>query len=92
MPSGDSTQAGADVGPILEGDRGRMTMLAEVVDAVIGIDTHRDSHEVEIADAAGKTIATMRIGNDSGGFAQLLAAIAEVAPGAPGGGLGRGQP
>ena len=56
-------------------------MLAEVVDAVIGIDTHRDSHEVEIADAAGKPIATMRIGNDSAGFAQLLAAIAQVAPG-----------
>jgi hypothetical protein len=33
-----------------------MTMLAEVVDAVIGIDTHRDSHEVEIADAAGRPI------------------------------------
>src|SRR5271170_5847352 len=58
-----------------------MTMLAEVVDAVIGIDTHRDTHEVEIADPAGKQIAVMRIGNDSGGFAQLLAAIAEVAPG-----------
>ena len=58
-----------------------MTMLAEVVDAVIGIDTHRDSHEVEIADAAGKPVAAMRISNDSGGFAQLLAAIAEVAPG-----------
>jgi hypothetical protein len=29
-----------------------MTMLAEVVDAVIGIDTHRDSHELEIADRA----------------------------------------
>ena len=56
-------------------------MLAEVVDAVIGIDTHRDSHEVEIADAAGKPIATMRIGNDSAGFAQLLAAIAKLAPG-----------
>ena len=28
-------------------------MLAEVVDAVIGIDTHRDSHEVEIAVPAG---------------------------------------
>jgi hypothetical protein len=26
-----------------------MTMLTEVVDAVIGIDTHRDSHEVEMA-------------------------------------------
>jgi transposase len=56
-------------------------MLAEVVDAVIGIDTHRDSHEVEIADAAGKPIAALRIGNDSAGFAQLLAAVAEVAPG-----------
>ena len=58
-----------------------MTMLAEAVDAVIGIDTHRDTHEVEIADPAGKPIAVMRIGNDSAGFAQLLAAIAEVAPG-----------
>lgn len=36
-------------------------MLAEVVDAVIGIDTHRDSHEVEIADAAGRPIRAMRI-------------------------------
>jgi transposase len=58
-----------------------MTMLTEVVDAVIGIDTHRDSHEVEIADAAGKPIATMRIGNDSAGFTQLLAEVAKVVPG-----------
>jgi transposase len=58
-----------------------MTMLAEVVDAVIGIDTHRDTHEIEIADATGKPIAAMQVGNDSGGFAQLLAAIAELAPG-----------
>ena len=56
-------------------------MLAETVDAVIGIDTHRDSHEVEVADPAGKPIAAMRIGNDSAGFARLLAVIAEVAPG-----------
>jgi transposase len=58
-----------------------MTMLAEVADAVIGIDTHRDTHEVEIADVAGKPLAAMRIGNDSAGFARLLAAIAEAAPG-----------
>src|SRR5215468_3442651 len=58
-----------------------MTMLAEAIDAVIGIDTHRDNHEVEIADPAGKPIAVMRIGNDSAGFSQLLAAIAEVVPG-----------
>jgi transposase len=56
-------------------------MLAEVVDAVIGTGTHRDSHEVEIADAAGKPIITMQVSNDSGGFARLLAAIAKVAPG-----------
>ena len=56
-------------------------MLAETVDAVIGIDTHRDSHEAEIADSTGQPIAAMRIGNDSAGFTQLLAAIAEVVPG-----------
>jgi transposase len=58
-----------------------MTMLAEVVDAVIGIDTHRDSHNVEIADPAGKPIAAMQVSNDSAGFAQLLAAIAKLVPG-----------
>jgi hypothetical protein len=56
-------------------------MVAEVVDAVIGVDTHRDSHEVEIADPTGTPIATMRIGNDSAGFTQLLAAVAELVPG-----------
>ena len=58
-----------------------MSMLAEVVGAVIGDRHPRDTHEAEIADAAGKPIRVMRIGNDSGGFAQLLDAIAEVAPG-----------
>jgi transposase len=58
-----------------------MTMLTEVVDAVIGTGTHRDTHEAVIADAAGKPVTVMRIGNDSAGFARLLAAIAEVAPG-----------
>jgi transposase len=56
-------------------------MLAEVVDAVIGVDTHRDSHEVEIADPRGTPLATLRISNDSAGFTQLLAAVAELAPG-----------
>src|SRR5215469_13886894 len=58
-----------------------MTMLAEAVDAIIGIDTHRVSHEVEIADPAGKPIATMQVSNDSAGFARVLDAIAEMAPG-----------
>jgi transposase len=58
-----------------------MTMLAEVVDAVIGTGTHRDTDEVEIADPAGKPIAALQIANDSAGFARLLAAIAKVVPG-----------
>jgi transposase len=36
---------------------------------------------VEIADAAGRPITTMRIGNDSAGFTQLLATITDLAPG-----------
>jgi len=58
-----------------------MVMLAETVDAVIGIDTHRDTHEVEIADPAGRPITVMQIGNDSAGFTRLLATIATAAPG-----------
>ena len=56
-------------------------MVAEMVDAVIGIDTHRDSHEVEIADPRGTPIAMLRISNDSAGLTRLLAAVAELAPG-----------
>ena len=58
-----------------------MTMLAETVDAVIGIDTHRDTHEVEIADPAGRPIAVLQIGNDSAGFARLLARSPRWRPG-----------
>lgn len=58
-----------------------MPSLAELVDAVIGVDTHRDTHEAEIADATGSPIATLKISNDSAGFAELLTWIAEHAPG-----------
>jgi transposase len=56
-------------------------MLAEVVDAVVGIDTHRDTHEIELADRTGIPIATTTIGNDSAGFADLLEWITTHAPG-----------
>jgi hypothetical protein len=42
-------------------------MLAEVVDAVVGVDTHRDTHEVEIALPTGTPIATHQFSNDSAG-------------------------
>ena len=56
-------------------------MLAECVDAVVGVDTHRDTHEVEIAYPSGIPIATITISNDSSGYAELLAWIFAHAPG-----------
>lgn len=56
-------------------------MLAELVDAVVGVDTHRDTHEVEIALPTGVAIGTRRIRNDSSGFAELLGWIVDRAPG-----------
>jgi transposase len=58
-----------------------MPMLAEHVDAVVGADTHRDTHELEIAHPTGAVIATCTIPNTSRGFAGALAWIAEHAPG-----------
>jgi hypothetical protein len=34
-------------------------MLAELVDAIIGVDTHRDTHEVDIAFTTGSPIASL---------------------------------
>jgi transposase len=56
-------------------------MLAELVDAVVGIDTHRDTHEAEIAHPTGMPIATCQVSNDSTGYAELLAWILDHAPG-----------
>lgn len=56
-------------------------MLAEVVDAVIGGDTHRDTHALEMTAPSGVTIATLSIRNDDAGYADALAWIAEHAPG-----------
>ena len=41
-------------------------MLADEVDAVIGGDTHRDSHALEMAAPNGGTIGTLAIGNGVG--------------------------
>jgi transposase len=56
-------------------------MLAELVDAVVGVDTHRDTHQVEIAHPTATPIATCTISNDSTGYAELLAWILDHAPG-----------
>jgi hypothetical protein len=56
-------------------------MLADVVDAVVGGDTHRDTHTLALTAPSGVAIAGLSIGNDAAGFAEALAWIAEHAPG-----------
>ncbi len=56
-------------------------MLADLIDAVIGVDTHRDTHYAEIAHPSGAPITTCSISNDSAGYAQLLSWAFEHAPG-----------
>lgn len=58
-----------------------MAMLAEHVDAVIGVDTHRDTHTLEIAAPSGAPIAALTVGNDPAGYAAALGWAAEHAPG-----------
>lgn len=58
-----------------------MTMLAGVAGAVVGGDTHRDTHALEMLAPNGTTIAALAISNDDDGFAEAIAWIAENAPG-----------
>jgi transposase len=58
-----------------------VAMLAEMVDAVIGVDTHRDFHQVEIARPSGAVIATRTFTNHRAGHAEALAWIFAHAPG-----------
>lgn len=82
MPFGDSTQAGTDHNPVTGKEtRAAMPMVAEVVDAVVGGDTHKDTHTLEMLSPVGATIATLLIDNDDAGFAAVLDWIAEHAPG-----------
>lgn len=58
-----------------------MTTVADVVDAVIGGDTHRDTHTLEMCTPTGVTVSTITVTNTDAGFADALAWIAEWAPG-----------
>jgi transposase len=59
-----------------------MPIVADIVDAVVGGDTHADTHTLEIVAApAGAVIATITVDNDTGGFTDVIAWIAEHAPG-----------
>jgi transposase len=58
-----------------------MSMLADLVDAVIGGDTHKDTHTLEMSSPTGAVIATTTIGNTAAGYAEAISWIAAHAPG-----------
>ncbi len=46
-----------------------MPMLAELIDAVVGVDTHRDTHQVDIALPNAAPITLTTVSNDTTGYA-----------------------
>ncbi len=58
-----------------------MPMSAEVVDAIVGVNTHHGTHEVQISSPAGTPIAAVSISRDQAGYTDLLTWIMEHAPG-----------
>jgi transposase len=58
-----------------------MPMLEGQVDAVIGVDTHRDRHAAALLDPNGGVRATREVPSDQAGHARLLQLANEQAPG-----------
>lgn len=56
-------------------------MLADQVDHVIGIDTHRDTHAVAVCSPSGAVLAETTIAADVFGYRRLLRFAATAAPG-----------
>jgi len=58
-----------------------MSMLADTVDAVIGVDTHTDTHTACLLDRLGRQVAIITVPADPRGLRRLLAWAARHAPG-----------
>jgi transposase len=58
-----------------------MAMLADTADAVIGADTHTDTHTACLVDRLGRQLAVITVPADPGGCRQLLAWARRHAPG-----------
>jgi transposase len=56
-------------------------MLEGKIDAVIGVDTHRDAHTAAILDRNGGLIAQLEVPSSRAGYATLLGLVIERAPG-----------
>ena len=49
-----------------------MPMLADTVDAVIGVDTHTDTHTAAVVTPLGGCVAVLQVTADAAGYAQLI--------------------
>ena len=58
-----------------------MGMLADRVDYVIGVDTHRDSHSLAVCEPSGAVTAEATVAADAFGYRRLLRFAREHAPG-----------
>jgi transposase len=58
-----------------------MPIVADFADAVVGGDTHKDSHTLEMLAPSGARIAAVTVSNDGDGFARAIAWIGEHASG-----------
>jgi len=59
-----------------------MTIVADQVDAVIGVDTHTDTHSAALVTSLGAVLAERTVPASPTGYAQLIAWATEHAPGA----------
>lgn len=58
-----------------------MPVLAETIDAVVGGDTHRDTHTLVMCAPSGVVLSTVTIANSDAGYRQALDWITDQAPG-----------
>ncbi len=58
-----------------------MTMLADRIDVVIGVDTHTDTHTAAIVNSTGILLHTLTVPTTEDGYGQILDAILTHAPG-----------
>jgi transposase len=58
-----------------------MPMLSERIDAVIGVDTHTDTHTAAILNAGGGILAELTVATTEDGYSELLDAALVHAPG-----------
>ncbi len=58
-----------------------MSMLTGNVDAVIGVDTHRDCHTVAVVDPTGGVLAVVELATDALGYRRMLSFAVDHAPG-----------